>query len=47
MSAVSFFYWAFFCVYVAPFLTYKKAKNTIKNLKEFENAGVGGEKVSA
>ena len=36
MSAVCFFGWVVFCVYVAPFLTYKKAKNTIKSLKEYE-----------
>lgn len=37
MSVVSFVCWVAFCIYVAPFLTYKKAKNTIKNLEQFEN----------
>ncbi len=30
------FVWLFFCVYIGPFLTLKKAKGTSKNIKEYE-----------
>lgn len=33
-----FFVWAFFCVYIGPFLTFKKLRNSLKNLKDYENA---------
>ncbi len=39
-AIVSFICWAFFCVYIAPFLTYKKVRNTFKNIREYESKKV-------
>lgn len=37
-AVAGFVVWAFFCVYVAPFLTYKKYKNTKIALQEYNQA---------
>lgn len=35
-AGARFFVWAFFCVYIGPFLTVKKIKRSIVNLKKYE-----------
>ncbi len=35
-ATASFVCWAAFCVYVAPFLTFKKVKGTLKNIDEYK-----------
>lgn len=33
---IQFFIWAFFCVYIGPFLTFKKIKKSKENLKRYK-----------
>ena len=36
-AVVQFIIWAFFCVYIGPFLTFKKIRKSIKNLKQYKD----------
>jgi len=41
-AGAKFFFWAFFCVYVGPFLTFKKVWYSVKNIKEYEAKNIQG-----